>query len=189
MAGAWEFPATGSAADVRRPRQRTPTPPIASQRPTTSAPICKADDERPLAAGRACLARTRLAAFRRRSAFRSGPSLSRRGPIVGGNVQFRALVEHRLPARACLSPFRRHHATRFTPANTGRRPPESRYAPRFKGPLSRKWRGNQALRAARGAVAFACLSSSPDANRAIRARLIAACRVGDVICAPIRSVT
>jgi hypothetical protein len=39
-------------------------------------------------------------------------------------VQFRALLEHRLPACACLSPFRRHHATRFTPAGYNSPAPE-----------------------------------------------------------------
>jgi hypothetical protein len=39
------------------------------------------------------------------------------------------------------------------------------------------------------AADFADLLSSPVANSAIKARLMAACRVGEVIWAPIRSVT
>jgi hypothetical protein len=38
-------------------------------------------------------------------------------------------------------------------------------------------------------AAFADLPSSLAANNAISARLMAACRVGELICAPIRSVT
>src|SRR5258708_1260894 len=46
--------------------------------------------------------------------------------IVGGNAQARIAVEHRLPARARLSPFRPHYATRFAPAVPKRRSPRSR---------------------------------------------------------------
>ena len=115
MAGAWEFPATGSAADARRPRRRRRR---RRSRATGRRPgpiAMRPISARLLRAGATCV-RASCGACRR-SAFRRGPSAVGAGRSSAATRSSGLLSNtgsRRVPR---LSPFRRHHATRSAPAN------------------------------------------------------------------------